>query len=472
MKKSLAAIAMLAGMTMGWGRPLAASDIVFPSQSIINGVQAVTGNTDVDLNANHADEVSVQVVYSSASTTPITFGDGAPGSGSLTVATLTGLTTAYASDHITFSGTNSYSGSRIWLNGQLITEGVQWTKGTTSTATAIAFCNYIQKAFVDVLVSTANTTSAIVYSTATTAGSAANSFTCVSSTQSGIACASANFTGGQNNAVVTLDNVKFTANTDWFVGASTTATAANIAAAITTKLGSVITTSTSAAVCTLTATTVGANTNYPIASSTAAITTVAFTGGTDSNITYSATQNGLSGLFNYSQIFPGSQYGPTNTIKVAPTTLGTASPLLLSKTAGTYPGPLVGGTTYFASNLTATTFQIADTSTGAVAGVSLLITTATAAGGGAFKLTPLALTGTPVMKLQKSNDDVNFTDVYVSTNPLVAPFQASISFASTYTSASQQWDLGSVAYRWLRFVYTAGTQGAVQIKYIINGKRK
>lgn len=589
MKKSLAALTILAGIMIASVGRLTASDVVLPSSSIVNQVLVPTQTVDLDLNQYHADLASVQVVYSSANPSAINFGDGTAGSGSIQVvnSALTSLTTAYATEKITVTtngggtkahgeitiiSTTGLSGIALTVNGHSFAEGAAWTgigSGvTTSTAatnlarvlnassatthinaaaagavvfttattvgllgneytmssgdvsvmkasstlvggldtalhnryitvnaggrsvvlmeganwfeaavasnTAISINTALLNAFGSVFTSTVHAGSAIIYSTSVAYGSASNAWT-VSASTVALTVDAATFTGGQDNAVIKIANFPLTANTDWTVGATSITAARSISAAINSKLGSILISTHTQGIVFATATIVGIQTNYAMSVSTPSALTLSgalMTGGADSSITLSTAPSLWSGIFNIPLFFPGSGYGVTNTIVKPPTSLGTGSQLLFSTTSGTAPGGLVAQTTYYASNLTSTSFQLADTSTGAVAGVSIAITTTTRAGGGSFRLTPLALNGSPVIKIQKSNDDTNFQDIYVSTNQLVAPFAASVTFASPYTASNQVWDLGDVNYRWLRLSYTGATAGGTNVRCVVNGKRK
>jgi len=476
MKKLLAALTLLTGIMMS-GKLAVASDIVLPSSSVVNSVLVATRNIDVDLNQSHADALSVQVIYSSASPSAITFSDGTTSTASIRVADLTSLTTAYATNSITITTTAALSGANIYFNGDTLKEGLHWNRGASTVTAAVAICNMLNRRYASVIISTVGYGSTVVYSTAVTVGSAANAYTLSSSTPAAIACNSATFTGGQDNATINIANVTLQVNRDFFVGATSVTTAGRIAAAInaSSQLSRVMIATNTSGVVNATSTVVGIQSNFPITISTPTALVASannFIGGADSDITLTTAINLFGGLFNYTYATAGSLYGVTNTIKKTPTGFGTGTELLLTKTSGTMPGGLTVNTTYFVSNQTATSFQLADTSTGAVAGIAIAITTTTQTGGGSFVLTPLAPSGTPTFKLQKSNDGTNFQDIYVSTQPTLTPIAASVSFASPYTAANQIWDLGKVYFRYLRLVFTAGTHGGVNMNYVLNGRRE
>jgi hypothetical protein len=472
MKKALVALFMLFGLAS----LSVASDITIPASNVINAVLALTQNVDLDLNYYHVDDGSIQVNYSSANPSAVTFRDGTPGTGNITIANITGLTTTYATNKITIASNAGVAGSILTINGYPFTEGKNWNYNATyASMTATNLTNALNSAYSGSFISTNNTTGTVVYSTAATYGSAQNSITLVSSTQTALTVNAGTFTGGQDNQTFKIGGTTLMWNRDIYPGATTTTAATALTTALN-ALGDFLANSVANVVYSTT-NFAGANANYPMATSTASLTLsgAALTGGTnpDFTVTLSTFLNNGNQALGYAYM-SGMPTSALNTIYKAPTSLGTAFPLLLTKTAGTIPLPLVVNTTYYASNLTATSFQLSDTSTGAVAGLFLTMSTITAGGGGTFILTPLALTGTPVVTFQVSDDDVNFTNLWTIPFNTATPAQATFSFASPYTAGSVFYNLPEnlSLWRWLRLAYAGTTGGGTNVQYIINGKRK
>lgn len=142
--------------------------------------------------------------------------------------------------------------------------------------------------------------------------------------------------------------------------------------------------------------------------------------------------------------------------------LTTGLKVLVSTSAGTIPGGLTAGTTYYAIRLNDNSYSLASSASNAIAGTDIDITLIT--GSGTVTVTPLSLvlvTGTADntgFNWQASNDGENFFDLSLT--------------SVTYSSEGNYlWDLGEPMYRWLRMNFTAPTSGGLAIEAHINGKR-
>lgn len=343
----------------------------------------------------------------------------------------------------------------------------------------------------NVFLSTVNLNGTTILSTAAVLGAGPNSWAITSSTPGALTTSSNVFTGGQNAGIVTVGGYQFIANTSYQTGATGTTAATNLAAAISTwPTAGILNCQSVATVVTCTSTLVGAWTNFPLKTNTTGFTLSngGMTGGTDSDINYNYLPNQYIGDF-INILYPNGgvpyytslQPSFNNIHKTSGFSAGMAV-LFTTSTAGSVaPKPLVNGTTYFVSNIvlptfnSTGTFQLIDTATGAAAGLFFTLSTNTLVGGDSFSLTPLGLTGTPSFNLQQSNDGVNFTQISVSTGVHQNETGATQSFASPYTTTSVWWNLSPQGSQWiwryLRFVYNAGTQGATNISYIINAKK-
>lgn len=484
MKNKLATVAMVAGLIVGGISHGRAGDVTY-STNVFNGVLATAQNIDLDLNLAGVQKASVQVIYSSANPSVISFNDGVASTGSITTVTanLSALTTAYATAKITVISTTGITGSTLYFNGYPLTEGNQWTNTHLTTSTAISISNALNANYGSLIISSAPPGSSVVYSSAVTAGSVANAFTLLSSTPAALS-SSATYSGGQDNASVTIAGRTLTNNLNWFSTASSITTTTSLKAAIAADpfLSTIINVATSPSnVINATSTYAGFFANYSLVSSTPSALTMSnpsMTGGVDSTITSSITLPSELYLTNHygggTTLFSGSQKTRGSTIYQPAISYSTATAVRVAATAGSLPSPLVASTTYYITNLnpSLSVFQLATSAANAIGGTAIDIQALTAAGGDTYTITMIPASGTFSFKLQSSDDGVNFHDVYVSTDALVHPFAASASLASPYTASDQEWDLGSIVYRWLRFAYTNATWGGVNMQYIINGRKE
>jgi trimeric autotransporter adhesin len=276
------------------------------TQSLVDDpALAVDTNYSLDLNAQQVDYLSFQAVYSSAQVAGQTFTDGRVSTGSIRVASITGLSPAAASNtvtiaatsalapakatnHVTVVSTQGLSGAILTVNGIRLIAGRDWFV-TTATGTAES----IKSLLTEVTGLNASRASTVVYATATTFGLIGNSYTMNSSTPTALTVASANFTGGKENG---LTNAVLTINGNAYVNGylwksldpagvdNSTIAATSIAALINTISG--LKASAASSVVFATATVAGsAGNSFTMASSTPSAMTVGnatFTGGLSS----------------------------------------------------------------------------------------------------------------------------------------------------------------------------------------------
>ncbi len=222
-----------------------------------------------------------------------------------------------------------------------------------------------------------------------------------------------------NGDKITINGVDFVAGTDWSIGGSNNATATNIAALTPTG----ITGSPSAAVVTFTNTAYGtvgnANTISFTTATGGALSNTAWSGGIDATLT--KTAHGLiSGIL-----------GEMTTSSALPTGLSTS-------------------TDYWVIVIDANTFTLASSLANSQAGTRIQFTDN---GTGNQTFTPEAISGI-VVKLQMSNDGINFTDISGKTVTISA-------------TGSVLWDLGVVTYRVLRVSETPSI-GAISLTLNFN----
>lgn len=436
---NLAAVKATDNITIVSTSSLGNAYITFAGRRLVNGINWFGTNTTTGTAVSIAAALDSQpeidaiasgsVVYATATiagTTANSYG-------------LASSTAAFTVASSSFTGGlgKALDNSSFTVNGRAFFNGVDWFTQPTSSETATAIAAVINR----VAGIQASAAGSVVYATATTAGTAGNSFTLSGSTAA-LAAASPTFTNGRNNAAVTVGGITLTNGSQWTAVATASGTAKAISDAIQanpTLAAAIASTWTVQGIVYATSTVVGGSVNYTLATSIPASISVSganMTGGTGTAIDLTAESITVAHTF----------------------TVGL--PVLLTKSAGTTPAPLNVGTTYYVVPINATSFRLATTSTGAIAGLTVDITTQTAAGGGSFTLTPLTITGTPSFKWQVSNDAVNWSDLAVS----------SVTFASPYTAASSYWDLGRLNARYVRLNVVGPTTGGLQLRIIANGK--
>ncbi len=323
----------------------------------------------------------------------------------------------------------------ITVNGRDYRAGYVWKPVATSSATATSIASLINT----LAGIHAQAVGSVVTATATTAGTAGNSFT-MSENSTALTVAAANFSGGLDNAFISINGTAITRGVDFSTAATVTLQAKAISDAIMANgtLNQIVRSTYAAGVVICTATTAGFN--YALTcgpTSSISKSGTAMTGGTASAISLSA-----------------------DTISSTGNGFTLALPVLYTKSAGTSPSPLAAGTTYYPIRVDGNTFKLALTSTGAVAGLAIDITTMTQAGGGSFALTPLGITGTAGFKYQVSNDNSNWFDISTT----------SVTFASPYTAATLYSDLGTINARYVRVNVVAPTTGGFALTVVVNAK--
>jgi len=420
-----AATISVAGTTItnnGWRVDLAshtATDIAAQANTYVNQILATTGNTST-VTFTVRTKGTAGNAYTLSASTP----------------------TALVRGAATFSGgkDDAFQNQYLTVNGTVYKNGYYWnipnTGITTSTGTAISIAALLN----NLSGIRASAAGSVVYATATVAGTAANSFTIVSSTPSAMTVATPTFTGGADRATITINGTAVNVST----GATTTLTAAAIAAAINTSLSSIVVATNTANVVFTTSTAVGTLSNYTLVSSTPSALAVShptYVGGANSAIT-----------INSPNIFiPTHGYA-------------TGQPLLLS--GATLPAPLVTGTTYYGISVDANDIELATTSARALAGQYFVLTSSSVTGPHTITLSPLSLTGSLGLQWAVSNDCVNYVNF---TTTSLGISVSSLTFATPYTAGSTTWDLGPVNYQCLEAIVTGPTTGGISLAVKING---
>lgn len=400
------------------------------------------------------DRMSAQVIYSSATNPAVSFNGGVKSTATITVGSnfaLLANATAFATVKVSSNSAGALTGACITVQGYPFCEGTRWTRADTSTGTAASIALALDA--YGLLVATASyggTSSDTVRSSATVYGSAYNAYTIVSSTPAALVLSGATFSGGRDPGHFTINGVQLTQGEDWSVGASTAATATNIAAAInaSSSLSAIV-------VATAPLTCVGA-------SSCGIVRSTATAPGVNA---YALSTSSYPILTPSGSIF---QWGTASNINSANDTITKTNTFTLgmqSYIGGTAPTGLTANATYYAIPvLEGASFKLSDTSSGAVAGVTLDIST-TAAGGGTYTLTPATTTTGASFVFEQSNDGVNWVTA-VSTGTL-----STITIGAPSGVSSAFYDFGSYNARFLRFNFTKPTRGGFVTDIAVHGKR-
>lgn len=429
-----------------------ADTVVYSADLVNDAALPADTNYDLDLETRGIDQLAAQVTATSATIASPTFNNGRASTGTITIASLTDLTTAFATNRITVLSTMSLSGAQIRLAGIPITEGTEWNRQATKALTATDIARALNVKFAGIIVSTAPNGQAVVYSTAVTAGSVGNqSF---SSSVTSMTVLTPTFTGGTDNAWVQIGDTRLTANSDFGVGASTITTRNNLVTAINahSTLGALVLAAQTgvSSDALLTAKTVGTAGNYGLTSSSPTAIVVdglAMRGGASAATTINSAN-----------------------ITIPSHGMGTGLGVVYSTGSNVGLSPLVWGTTYYAIKVDANTIQLASSQANALAGTSIVILSSAApTTTNTYTLSVQAITGTPSYKWRVSNDGVNWAD-YTTTSAGVAVASGTLT-SYTFGGATQVWDFGRIGYSKLRFAVIAPTTGAINIKNDVVGKK-
>lgn len=311
----------------------------------------------------------------------------------------------------------------------------------------------------------------VVYTTATTTGSAGN-VTFNTSNALAISTSATTMTGGQDNAVACINNICVTANKDWYPVTSNAQTATNLASAFNTAASSlVITAAAAGSIVSATSTIVGPTGDYAIRTSTQNNLTIApytsssvvtggasgfMTGGTASSYTINT------------QSIRIVNHGYPTALKVSiSSTTGNVGLSYSTASVGGTPVALGFGTTWYVIPVDANTIQLSQTSTGAVAGSAVtLVSSRALTTADVWTIHVATASGPTSYGFYESNDGTNFWSVGSSVT-----IADTVSFVnpSTFTYL----DFGNIDAKWLQLnVSPPSIAGAVSVKAIMHGEKR
>ncbi len=415
-----------------------------------NGIALSTAVT-MDLAAFSASKVSAQVNSGTTTFTSPTFQDGSESTGSVKVISVTGLSSATATNQITIGTTAFTTSVVLTIGNNTLTMGQQFLRATTSSGTAKNIA-----AAISLLPNlSASASASVVYATATY-GSYANSIAFVSNNSS-VTVATALMSGGSDNALLTIGTKTLTQGVDWVAGASTTTAVLSLGNAIA-NAGLKLSTNAIGALGVIVASSTlnGAVYNYALVSSTPTALSVfnpVMVGGITPTVLLST---------------------PAAAVFTSPSASGltTGLAVLYSSTSLATIGGLLTGTTYYAVPINATQFELANCSSCAAPALlkDLVVVTSTNSQVGAhtYTLVPLALTGTASYTWQGSNDNANWNSLYVTSLPSGSITAATLNVTAT---ANSSWDFGFYNYRYMRLSVVGPTTGGILVNANVNIKQ-
>lgn len=442
-----------------------AGSVVYNQNIAATDALAVNTNFSFDtgssqLRSSNADRLSAQAVYAQGAPATVPFTDGKASTATITVSSMTALRGQRGTNTLTVAKSTTVLASLVptvsfTLNGITMYAGDRWNIGASTGATGQNITNAINSfsALNGTFLATTSSTTVpgVVNITCIATGAICNSYTLTSSSQAALSAGSANFTGGVNPGLLIFNLTSISTNTvtltegiDYQAVTSSQATATSIKSAIdgNSVLSALVSVSTATGgKANLTSKATGDGYNFGIITSSPAA--LAVTNGR----MYGATNSSVT-------ITNSSIYAPGHDV-----TLGLA--MLYTAPAGTSPGLLVPGTTYYGIPVDTNYFQVASSTTNAVAGTKISITTQTATGAGSFLFTPIAYSGTASFKWQISNDSTNWADLSVS----------SVTYSSPSTTPSTTfWDFGAIGYRYIRLNVIAPTRGGLYLYVPLMGR--
>ncbi len=426
---------------------VARAGVVIYNATLVNETALAYSNTySLDLQSNGINALSAQAVYSSATVPTSTFLDGAQSTGSITVVSYASLIASSAVNAITVVDNSNLTGARIVLPGYVFTNGIDWATRDVASNTAVSIKNALATVpWLNVIA-----VSSVVYATATP-GSYYNGMAMTSS-NANVVVSTPMFSGGLDNAIISINGVQLRQGVAWNAATSNTQTATNIATAINANalLNTKIVAAASGAVVTATSTINGSLYNYGLVSST-------------------PTAMSVSGVRMVNGTDPGFTLGSSVFSATNGSNLTLALPVLYS--SGTLAiGGLSNQTTYYVIPVTGNTFKLSRCSSCAVAGtvIDTVVVTSTNTqvlpSQHTYTLAPLGIAGIPSFKWQVSNDNSNWSDLAVSSVTMGA---TGTPYATPPTSTF--WSFGFIGGRYIRLNVAGPSAGGISLVVTVIG---
>ena len=325
------------------------------------------------------------------------------------------------------------------LHTWTFTQGQQWFVDTFSSNTAVSIATALSN-YPDYFSASTQTATSVLISLVK-AKSTGNKFTLTVSTGA-LTIGSANFSGGQDNAFLEINGRILTQGSQWSVVGSSVQVSTSIAAAINSDsvlsgimMASAPTSCASApSLCGIVYTTgsvvTSGSNNYSWSSSTPAALSI--------------TNSGLFGGTTSAYLI--------NTPKLVIPTNGYATGEAVKFTSGTVTiSPLVNQTTYYVIVVDANDIYLSNTSTGALAGTYVTLTSSSTTGPHTFTLSPLSLSGVALLTWSTSNDGMTYSTPTVTATGVSIPVNT---LATPWAPTIYNYDFGRLNYRYLRLTVT------------------
>jgi hypothetical protein len=391
---------------------------------------AASATPTLDMAKYHGSRISAQLIYSSTTFAAATFTDGNESTGTVTIISTQPLVGAKATNKVTIASATGIAAMQLNANGTILSNfNLPTTSGTAHALAALL--NVVPG-----IKASQTGTDSVVYATAATAGVAGNFLYLIPNSAS-MTVTATQFSGGQDNAVLTINGTALTQGTQWSVSANDLhLTAQALAAAVTTQF-TVLTATVPGSAGAINITSNVNNLNYSVTTSTPAAMSAppggALAGGKAASTSVGSANIALTA------------HGFTTALAVLLSTSGQAVAL---------PSPLVQQTTYYVIAAGPNVLQLSGTSTGAVAGLGTVITSSSAQStADTFTLTALGLSSVIMTSAtwQTSDDNVNFVS------------SGTTNISSTTSATDTLFDFGFLNYRYLRLKIVPASQGGVNV---------
>ncbi len=395
--------------------PFEKVDGTIVSFSQLDSVDHYDYNLRFTPNGSEAYELSVQAAYLDQTPGNTTFIDGVLASGTVTI-------TDFAAAHLTAATPSGTIDASVIVPGDTVIVTAASVHTFTAVAATPGTNEFVTADDLAALIGAvtgldASNTLGTITITVTQKGTIPNSWT-VTGTGTFTAL-SITFSGGIDAAIVTVAGHALVESTDWNSVTNNNTAADNLAAAID-SLSETQAANPAAAVITVKAATIGTAGN--------SITTTK--SGSGITVQQALLSGGLNSAVN----------GTAHTITLVAHGMTTGLKVHYTVNAGTTLTNLVTNTDYYAILVDANTIKLATTLNNANNDTAIAIADANdAIGGGSFSLLAAVLSAS--IKLQCSNDGVNFMDVSGSSVSITA-------------SGNHVWDLGTPFYKILRVLIT------------------
>lgn len=392
---------------------------------------------------------SMQVGYADAAPATATISDGNFASATLTVANYAALNGAPAYATITLESGHEAGadGATITFRGRAFVEGTDWTYDSVTSTNTMESLKTALDARADIIAT--RTDNVITITAAYGVGTYANAWSILTSTAAALSLSGATMTDSVPYGAFSINGVTLTEGTEWNAETSSATTAGNIAAAINanSSLSSIVSASTTSVGVVTVISKLSGNYYYPISVSNTSYLTpskLAVTGGSASDISVSGDS------------FTEASHG-----------FSTGLALLYTTVSGTAPTGLTDQTTYYAIPVNANSFQLSDTSTGAVAGLAINITAVT--GGGSFTFAPIAFSaGSAGYYWSGSNDGTTYVDL---SGTSIGGVTVSSMTYSVDGDANVLYNFTDYPYRYIKINYTGPTYGGIDLDGIIHWRK-